>query len=366
MIKRAAVPLLAALLSVTAVFADWKDDVRAFLDPPRRDIAAARTYLREGFDALDPEEKPAAAELLAFLARKAGDPRDELERVVACFETYGDVDPAFDFLDDALGRELMLFWGNWKTAYPLASGFVLLERTGDDDITPPARLEVGLDLLNAAYYRVSGEGGTLAGGLWQGGFHILRLPFSGAYDRTGEIGFDLDLKVAGLVVRKRITVRVDVQSSAAYTLPPVEAVPTSARPAPPAPRAVEGEVSLYVGDKLILTAKKLSSKPSPLKIPIPGPSPWGTKPYIVPRKDTPQFNQVSILDAVSLALQAIKDIGKKRKAASISPPSYRKAPVLGFAFTRPGPSGSEVRYRASVSLSAANGTVAAERGARTL
>ncbi|HEX2694471.1 MAG TPA: hypothetical protein VHP61_01855, partial [Acidobacteriota bacterium] len=104
----------------------------------------------------------------------------------------------------------------------------------------------------------------------------------------------------------------------------------------------------------------------PLKIPIPGPSPWGTKPFIVPRKDAPQFNQVSILDAVSLALQAVKDIGKKRKAASVSPPTYRKTQALGFAFTRPGPSGMAVRYKASVSLAASNGTIAGERGARTL
>ena len=366
MIKRSIAPILVVLLAGPALSADWKTDVRTLLDPPRRDLAAARSYLRESFDSLNAEDKPAAAEFLAFLARKAGDPRDELERVVACFETYGDADPAFDFMDDALAREFMLFWGNWKTAYPLASDIVLLQRTGDEDDSPPARLEVGLDLLNAAYYRLSGDRGTLAGGLWQGGFHILRLPFSGGYDRTGELAFDLDLKVGELVVRKRLTVKVDVRSSPVFALPPVVPVSPSARPAPPPPRSVDGEVSLYVGDKLILTSKKLSSKPAPLKITIPGPSPWGTKPFMVPRKDSPQLNQVSIIDAVSLAIKAIKDIGKKRKAASVSPPSYRKIPVLGFAFTRPGPSGTEVRYNASVSVAASIGTVAGERGPRTL
>lgn len=367
MIKRSIVPILAVvLLTGPALAADWKTDVRALIDPPRRDLAAARSYLRESFDGLNAEDKPAAAEFLAFLARKAGDPRDELERVVACFETYGDADPAFDFMDDALAREFMLFWGKWKTTYPLASDFMILERTGDEHDSPPARLEVGFDLLNAAYYRFSDDGGTLAGGLWQGGFHILRLPFSGRYDRTGEIGFDLDLKVGELVVRKRLTIKVDVRSSPTFALPPVVPVPASARPAPPPLRSVDGEVSLYVGDKLILTSKKLSSKPAPLKITIPGPSPWGTKPFMVPRKDSPQFNQVSIIDAVSLAIQAIKDIGKKRKAAAVSPPSYRKIPALGFAFTRPGPSGTEVRYNASVSVAASVGTVSGERGPRTL
>ena len=357
MIKRAAAPFLAFFLAAAALTADWRSDLRACLDPPRRDFAAARALLRESRDGLDPADKQAVEGLLAFLARRTGDTQDELERIVAYFETYGDADPAFDFLDDALGREFMIFWGTWKTSYPLAAGFVLLERTEDDDPSPPSRLEVGLDLLNDAYYRVSGNGVTLAGGLWQGGFHILRLPFTDGYDRTGEIAFDLDLKITGLVVRKRITIKVDVEaSSPAFQLPAV--APAAGRAAPPAPRAVEGEVSLYIGDKLILTSKKLSSKPAPLKIPIPGPSPWGTKPFIVPRKDAPQFNQFSILDAVSEVLKAIKGIGKKRKAAAVSPPSYRKTQALGFVFTRPGPSGGEVRYRAAVSLAASNGAVA--------
>lgn len=357
MINKAAAPFLVFFLSAAALTADWRSDLKACLDPPRRDFAAARSLLRECLGGLEPADKQVAEALLAFLALKTGDARDELERIVAYFETYGDADPAFDFLDDTLGREFMVFWGSWKTSYPLASGFVLLERTGDDDPSPPARLEVGLDILNEAYYRVSGDGETLAGGLWQGGFHILRLPFSDGYDRTGEIAFDLDLKVEGLVVRKRITVKVDVQSLPTLSLPPVAPVPAAGRPAAPATRAVEGEVSLYVGDKLILTSRKLSSKPAPLKIPVPGPSPWGTKPFIVPRKDGPQFNQFSILDAVSEVIKAIKDIGKKRKAASVSPPSYRKTQVLGFTFTRPGPSGGEVRYRASVSLAASGAAV---------
>lgn len=365
MIKRVAAPVLVFLLAAAALTADWRSDLRACLDPPRRDFAAARALLRDIRDGLEPADKQVAEGFLAFLAQRTGDVQDELERIVAYFETYGDADPAFDFLDDALGREFMIFWGTWKTSYPLASGFVLLERTGDDDPSPPARLEVGLDLMNDAYYRVSGNGVTLAGGLWQGGFHILRLPFTGGYDRTGEIAFDLDLRITGLVVRKRITVKVDVEtSSPAFQLPAV--APAAGRPAPPVPRAVEGEVSLYVGDRLILSSKKLSSKPAPLKIPIPGPSPWGTKPFIVPRKDAPQFNQFSIIDAVSEVLKAIKDIGKKRKAASVSPPSYRKTQAIGFTFTRPGPSGGEVRYRTSVSLAASNGAVAGERGARTL
>jgi hypothetical protein len=362
MIKRAAVLVLVALAPFLR--ADWKEDLKGYLDPPLRDFAGAKAFLIGGRDGLEEQDRQAVDALLAFLARKSGDPRDELDRTVAFFETYGDTEPAFDFLDDALAREFMLFWGNWKRSYPLASAFVLLQRVDDEDLSPPSRIEVGLDLLNDALYRVTGGGAVIAGGLWQRGFHILRLPVGDGYDRTGEIAFDLDLKVPGLIVRKRVRVKVDVQASPVYSLPPV--APAAGKAPPPAARPVEGEVALYIGDKLILKSQRLSSKPSPIKIPIPGPSPWGTKPYIVPRKDSPQFNQVSILDAVNLAIQAIKDIGKRRKAAAAIPPSYRKTQALGFSFTRPVPAGGTVRYSATVSLDAARGTVAADPPPRTL
>lgn len=362
MTKRAVV--LALLVLAPAVRADWRDDLKAYLDPPRRDFAGARDFLIAGREALEEQDRHSADALLAFLARKAGDARDELERTVAYFETYGDTDPAFDLLDGSLGREFILYWGRWKTTYPLASGFALLERVGDDDPSPPSRVEVGLDLLNDALYRVSEDGAVIAGGLWQRGPHILRLPIGGRYDRTGEAAFELDLKIDGLVVRKRVRVKIDVQASPAYALPPV-APATGPAPAPVV-RPVEGEVALYIGDKLILKSQRLSSKLSPLKIPIPGPSPWGTKPFMAPRKDAPQFNQVSILDAVNLAIQAIKDIGKKRKAAAAVPATYRKTQAVGFSFTRPAPSGGTVRYSASVTLDAGRGALVADPPARTL
>jgi len=354
MIKRTFAAGLVLLVLAPDLSADWKQEVFGYLSP-RRDYPAARAYLRENYARIDPLEKSNALGFIAYLARMTGDGRDEQDRIVEYFETYGDTDPAFDLPDELLRRDFVMFWAKWKSTYPLVTGLVFLERAGESNPSPPARLEVGLELLNGAYYKVSVSNRVLEGGLWQQGFHILKLPFSGGYDRPGSLEFDLDLKTGGMIVRKRITVEVDVRATGpTAALPPVQAAVPGRLPPP---RLVEGEVSLYIGDKLILKSKKLSSKTAPIKFKIPGPSAAGTKPYLAPKKDYPMLNTVSILDAVALAYQTVKDLIKKKKAGPASPPAYQKTQQLAFSFAREGPDSGEVVYRGYASIKPAAATV---------
>lgn len=354
MIKRTYAAGFILLVLALNLSADWKQEVLGYLSPGR-DYPAARAYLRENFAKIDPLEKSDALGLIAYLARMTGDGRDEQDRIVEYFETYGDTDPAFDLPDELLRRDFVTFWARWKSAYPLVTGLVFLERAGESDPSPPARLEIGLELLNGAYYKVSISDRVLEGGLWQRGFHILKLPFSTGYDKPGSLEFDLDLKTGGMVVRKRITVEVDVRTAGpTASLPPVQAAAPGRLPPP---RLVEGEVSLYVGDKLILKSKKLSSKTAPIKFKIPGPSASGTKPFLAPKKDDFMLNTVSIVDALALAYQTVKDLIKKKKAGPASPPVYQKTQQLAFSFTREGPDSGEVVYRGSVSMKPATAIV---------
>lgn len=354
MIKRTYAIGFALLVLALDLSADWKQEVLGYLSP-RRDYPAARAYLRENYAKIDPQEKSNALGFIAYLARMTGDGRDEQDRIAEYFETYGDTDPAFDLPDELLRRDFVMFWAKWKSTYPLVTNLVFLERAGETNPPPPARLELGLELLNGAYYKVSFSDRILEGGLWQRGFHILKLPFSGNYDRPGSLEFDLDLKTGGMVVRKRIKVEVDVRATGSTaSLPPVQAeVPGRLPP----PRFVEGEVSLYIGDKLILKSKKLSSKTAPIKFKIPGPSAAGTKPYLAPKKNDPMLNTVSILDAVALAYQTVKDLVKKKKTGPVSPPAYQKTQQLAFSFAREAPDSGEVVYRGFVSIKPAAATV---------
>ena len=354
MSKRTFAAGLVLLVLALDLSADWKQEVLGYLSP-RRDYPAARAYLRENYAKIDPLEKSNALGFIAYLARMTGDGRDEQDRIVEYFETYGDTDPAFDLPDELLRRDFVMFWAKWKSTYPLITGLVFLERAGESNPSPPARLEVGLELLNGAYYKVSVSDRVLEGGLWQQGFHILKLPFPGDYDRPGSLEFDLDLKTGGMVVRKRITVEVDVRTAGpTASLPPIQAAAPGRLPPQ---RLVEGEVSLYVGDKLILKSKKLSSKTAPITFKIPGPSAPGTKPFLAPKKDDFMLNTVSIVDALALAYQTVKDLIKKKKSGPASPPIYQKTQQLSFSFTREAPNSGEVVYRGSLSMKPSTATV---------
>jgi hypothetical protein len=355
MSKRPGVAILMFLLGFARLLADdWKTQVMGFLEPGR-DFAGAAACLRDLYAKVNADDKPNALSFLAFLERRSGRPEAEAQLIVEYFETYKNIEPVFLILDDTLRRDFIAFWARWKSTYPLASDLIFLERSGDADALPPQRLLVGLDLANSAYYKISAEGGVIEGGLWQPGFHILRLPFTGGCDRSGSLDYDLDLKVGNLVVRKRFTVDVDVRSerpALSLTEPPA-----GSPPAPPRAKPISGEVSLYIDDALILKSKKIAVPPAPIRFKLPGPSAQGTKPYMAPRKDIPQFNGVSILDAVGLLYKTIRDLGKKKKEASISPPVYRKAAQVAFSFSRTGPSGEVLPYRALVSLRVPGGTL---------
>ena len=69
------------------------------------------------------------------------------------------------------------------------------------------------------------------------------------------------------------------------------------------------------------------------------------------------LNTGSILDALALAYQIVKDLVKKKKAGPASPPVYQKTQRLAFSFTRAGQDSREVVYRGSVSMKPAAATV---------
>jgi len=358
MIKRTFLAAVVFCALAVCLSADWRTDVMSLLDP-HRDFGGALSYLHSVYPAgIDDQDKPDVLAMLAFLADKAGEEEQARELAVDYFETYKDNDPGFNYLNDALLREFVVFWGGWKRTYPLITNILFLERPDESESFPPLSLEVGLDLMNPGYYKISRGERVLEGGFWQAGYHILRLPVTSAYEGADRADFDLDLRTGAMVVRKRISIVIGIQESPTPTLLPKRS--NSARDPIRLPRQVEGEVSLYIGDKLILTSKKLSSRPSPIVFKLPGPSAPGTKPYMAPRKDDPILNQVSILDAVATIYDVLKDLGKKKKAASAEAPAYQKTAQRAFSFTRAASDGSAVRIKASVSLETGTAAVLIE------
>jgi hypothetical protein len=359
MIRRISVAGLFFLALGLAWAADWKAELLSCLGP-RPDYLKAMNLLAGQAKGLESGDRQTAEALLPYLARKLGRTAEEQDLISDYYEKYKDNDPEFGFLDDSTHRDFLDFWMHWKSSYPLVSGMSFLLRPGSAGATLPAGIEIGLDLLNDAYYKISLGPYVLEGGFWPRGFHIVTVPVEDLFDRSGTYEFTLDLKSGALVLRKPIRIEVIVSSVARLgPLPP--AMPTiedgsKARTAPPVQSNLEGDLSLYVGGKLIMTSRKLAVRMPPINIPIPGPSLPGTKPYLPPPKTDPMANSVSILDALALTYKTLKDLLSKKPPAPLAP-SYQKVTSLSFSFDRAMGDGTLSGARAEVRLDPVRGAI---------
>jgi hypothetical protein len=351
----AALVLLFALPA--ALRADWKSELLSHLGR-NPDYRAAWDYLSEEAKTLEPGDRQTAGLILPFLASKLGEKEREKDLIAEYFETYRDYDPDFGFLDDYTIRDFLSFWAAWKRSYPLVYDITLLSYDRSAATGLPGSVDVGLELLNDAFFRVSVGPYILEGGQWPAGFHILTIPLRGLFERSESYDFIIDLKSADLIVRKPIRLRVDIADVAA----PVPAAPRESR-SPAAGVALkpiqEGELSLFIDGKLVLKSRKIAAKPTSFTFPLGGPLMPGQKPYMPPPKDDPMSHGVSVLDALALAYKALKDLVTK-KPLPPSPPSYKKVSSLSFAYPRTTAEGQTVSARASLSLSPARAVILRE------
>jgi hypothetical protein len=349
---------LVLVVGLTAFLrADWKSDLNARLGR-NPDYRAAWDFLLEESKKFEPEDKMTAGFILPFLASRLGEKETERDLVADYFETYQDNDPDFGFLDEYILRDFLSFWANWKRAYPLVYDLSLLSYARTPATGLPASVDIGLELLNEAFFRVSLGPYILEGGHWPKGFHILTIPLSNLFMRSDTYEFVLDLKAGDLICRKPVRVRIDIADMAAV---PVSAPADVFSPPPgmPVKPIQEGEISVYIDGKLVLKSRKIAPRPTPFTFPLGGPLMQGQKPYLPPPKDGPLVSGVNIVDALALAYKAIKDLVAK-KPPKPSAPSYQKVSVLSFAYSRTVSGGQSVPARASLSLPPAKAVILKE------
>lgn len=337
--------------------ADWRAEFNAKLGRTP-DYRAARDLLAQEMPKLEGEDRRTAGLLLPFLASKLGEKEREQDLVTEYFETYRDYDPDFGFLDEFTVRDFLRFWAGWKRSYPLVYDLSLLAYDRSSATGLPGSVDIGLELLNEAFYRLSVGPYVLEGGYWPAGFHILTIPLRGLFERSDSYEFILDLKSADLILRKPIRLRVDIADVAGPVAAPAPL--TEARDAGvPLKPVQEGELSLYIDGKLVLKSRKIAARPSSFTFPLGGPLMQGQKPYMPPPKDSPAAHGVSVLDALALAYQTLKELVKKRPP-SPSPPSYQKVTSLSYAYPRTTAEGETVSARASLSLAPGRGAILRE------
>jgi hypothetical protein len=356
-LRKTAAVLVLCLAVPAAGRADWRTEINAKLGRTP-DFRAAWDFLSAEVTKLEGDDRQMAGLILPFLVSKLGEKERERDLIADYFETYKDYDPDFGFLDDYTIRDFLHYWAAWKRSYPLVYDLSLLAYDRSTATGLPGSVDIGLEILNEAFYRVSVGPYVLEGGHWPAGFHILTIPLRGLFERSESYEFILDLKSADLILRKPIRLRIDIANVAGPVAAPARE--TGARDIGiPLKPIQEGELSLYIDGKLVLKSRKIAARPASFAFPLGGPLMQGQKPYMPPPKDTPAAHGVSVLDALALAYQALKDL-VKRKPPTPSPPSYKKVSGLSYAYPRTTAEGQTVSARASLSLAPGRGVILRE------
>lgn len=349
-------------LAASVRAADWKGELMTYLNARKADQAGALVFLEKTRPMLEGDDLQSALALLPFLAAKTGNFMKEQDGIVDYFERYKGNDADLTFLDMATFQDYLVFLFKWKTSYPLITEVNFLNSGLASSSAFPSHVELGLKVEKDMLYRVALGDVVIEGGSWKSGFHILNIPVADLFERSGSYDLILYLRSGDYVVRKPIRLTVDIKASerAGGTSAPVQSAFPVIRKKDDKPSAapagsmidMEGEISLYIDNKLVMSSRKFTPKSPPIVIPLGGPQMQGQKPYLPPPRTDVMANSVSILDAIALAYKAFKDlIRRKPEKAMVFTPSYQKVTSLAYSYSKEAVEGRISIVRAILTLS---------------
>jgi hypothetical protein len=272
------------------------------------------------------------------------DPANERKWIEVYFETYRAPDVALSFLDVPTESDVLLYLAGWKAKYPLVTDVAFINRERPEDYSSLG-MEIGVELDSQALFKFSDEKGVIRGGMFHEGLNIIGLSDSRLFEQAGSHRYKLELKVGDTLVKREIQLTVQLEGENPF--PQVGSKPGESR-------TREYTVSMYVGDRLILSSKKYSLEDRPLQVDIKA---GGIPPLFIPPFDRPDFtsSQVSILDAAALAYKLISDLLKKKKEKE-EPyvPGYKKVQEITKVLVQRDSQGMGRVVRARVMLSSRN------------
>ncbi len=303
-------------------FADLRKDIAVYFKD-QRDYRGAVDYLLKQVEERQESYDPVICGLLAFSYHKLDDKSREYEWLTKYLEYYRGEEFIFDFLDEATYRDLLIFIGRWKQRYPLVTELALIDRDAYQGPHPPDKFIIGIEIENDAYFKFSDEEGTIQGGLFKRGFNSISIAADGLFGRSGSHVYFLDLKTQDLILRKEIEIDIRMElsevtqedtarkkKSASFTLEP------------------EFKISMYVGDELIASSRKLPPFTHPINIDLP---PWPKDPSVYGPiyRDEFALNYFSILDAVGAVYDVLKNLkkGDKGEGTAFSKPLQKRMQI---------------------------------------
>ncbi|MGD2246039.1 MAG: hypothetical protein PVI11_05785 [Candidatus Aminicenantes bacterium] len=217
----------------------------------------------------------------------------------------------------------------------------LIGEKTDNTIAPPEKLVLGIEIPVEAYYKLSDGENAIKGGLLRRGLNIVDIEAKGLFEESGTHVYFLDLKVGGLILKEEIEIDIHLDSSEV----------DSGTPSPV--RDPEYELSMFVGNQLIVTGKKVPFKGASFEIERPR-LPEGYGPFYEIEKEykNPMLNSFSIIDAAGAVYDLIKKaIGKKKRQKGVRP--IQKHKQITVIFLRRDSEGVSREINARIELKAA-------------
>lgn len=164
---------------------------------------------------------------------------------------------------------------------------------------PPRKLIIGVEISADAYYKLSLKKEIIKAGLLHRGLNLIHLEASHLFQATATHTYLLGLKREYIVLEKEIIIDIRLETS---TILKTEAED----------RNREYKLSMFVGDKLIISKKKTHHEALSPKTVTP-PSPRYQEPFDSNFETAPGSNSFPILGAVAEILKLIKELKSKRE-----------------------------------------------------
>ncbi len=341
--SRSAAALGAMLLSLALPGAsqlpNWRSTVADHLN--QRDVMGAAQFLQDAANGLEADEKPEATALLAFLSDRLGNKTQARAWLFQFFETYGGPNVSFPYLGIVNEADVLGYINSWRGRFPAVSSVCFVWDKKNPGPMPPETLALGVDMTNDAYYRLSDEGGLRAGGILHKGFNIMSLSSEAFFDRSASHVFWLELKAGDILLKKEITISVNMTPEPGPT--PEQKLSST--------NSMIYDLSLYVGEQLILSSKRTELASDPLKLNIKPVNLVANPLFKPPGQQSiwdPTSHGISITGAIGVISGLIKDALKKKPKKAEA--AYEKLSVLGLSFFRPGTSNVETEVKATLTL----------------
>lgn len=344
MVNRKILSLVLFLSAVQLLQAQWKNEITSYL-ADKKDYKGAIEYLTGHLNQMDDTDKPDAYGLLAFSYANLNDQASEMNWLVQYFESSRGKESSFAFLDLMTQAEVIEYLARWKSKYPLITEIAFISTQADNIFLTQGILPLDIEISNDAYYKFSNEKEVIKAGLFKAGFNLIGLDIIPVLEKSGTYTYFLEVKNGNLILKREIDLEADVHSP--FLVP-------KASPAIPKINPMEYKLSMYVNGQLILTSQKIE-KSVALKLDMhPSKNPFGFKPDYWVTRNNPGQNYVSILDAIGVAYQLLKDLLKKKKSGGTESSKIKKLQEISIAYKRKDTDGVEKEIRAQIKLKTKN------------